>query len=201
MAPASIPRLSPPRWRQLHVVALLLLLLALAPPNYCGATDANPQQPKEHFIPGQEAAKLQGKLFHCAWQFETSHARCNMGVIDKTARYAGWTLFPNHRVYKLRGRYPTEGIYYAVTIYDTRCVSGRGPVCGCVGRVYACINACMGIEDHPLSSPSNPLDTHTCPHTAACISSGACRTLRSRRNAGRARTHIGTWGPVKGRRA
>ena len=125
MAPTSHrSRPTPPWWRPLLLVALLLLL-ALAPHNCSATTDPGPQQPKEHFIPGQEATRLQGKLFHCAWQFETSHARCNMGVIDKTARYAGWTLFPNHRVYKLRGRYPTEGIYYAVTIYDTRCVRVR----------------------------------------------------------------------------
>lgn len=42
-----------------------------------------------------------------------------MGVIDKTARYAGWPVFPNHRVYRLRGRYPTDGVYYAITVYDT----------------------------------------------------------------------------------
>jgi hypothetical protein len=131
---------TPPWWRPLLLVALLLLLLALVPHNCSATTESRPQPQKEHFTPGQEAAKLQGKLFHCAWQFETSHARCNMGVIDKTARYAGWTLFPNHRVYKLRGRYPTEGIYYAVTIYDTRCVRVRVL---CVRSMRVCMHACV----------------------------------------------------------
>lgn len=137
--PVPIPQLA-----QQQSLLLLLVVLFLA-------TAA-----RASFVPGEEAAKQKGGLFKCAWQFETSHARCNMGVIDKTvracvdlclwvgsplfththkaqspqpiipthsqntqARYAGWTVFPNHRVYKLQGPYPTDGVYYALTVYDT----------------------------------------------------------------------------------
>jgi type II secretory pathway pseudopilin PulG len=126
-----------PRTRGCHclLIVLALVLIPLAATSTSSSTSSRSQHPQHpqpeqqqqqqqqqqqhRFIPGQEAAKLQGRLFHCAWQFETSHGQCNMGVIDRTARYAGWTVFPNHRVYKLAGRYPTEGVYYAITVYDT----------------------------------------------------------------------------------
>lgn len=145
---------------------LVSLLLLLVGSNNSVAAHAHASA--SSFIPGAEAAKQKGGLFHCAWQFETSHARCNMGIVDKTvrsdnaslitqsglsirfgdhalpsplppptprhqhphtlhthttsrqnqnqARYAGWPIFPNHRVYKLQGRFPTDGVYYALTV-------------------------------------------------------------------------------------
>jgi len=153
----------------LPYVVLLLLLLLPNPTHAFG-----------------ESFKLKGKLLHCAWQFETSYERCNMGVIDQTARYTGRTMpslppflppslppllpfmsqlyhplpaytfsisfltpelklplfsslgvsaltapslppsllpqggaiFPNHRVYKWAGRFPTQGHYFSITLYD-----------------------------------------------------------------------------------
>lgn len=74
--PLSAHQSSTPRCLLVSLLLLLPLLIAHA---HASASASS-------FTPGAEAAKQKGGLFHCAWQFETSHARCNMGVVDKTVR-------------------------------------------------------------------------------------------------------------------